>query len=59
MERPPHRQGDPKNQPHQIILTLNLIVLKFNDILNVDFLEIQSNVEFSYKGIASHGKVSS
>lgn len=36
---------DPKSQPHQIVLALDLTALKFHGILTVDFLEIQSNGE--------------
>ena len=43
-ERSP-RTGIPKYQTHQIILALYLTVLKFNDILTLGFLEIQSNTE--------------
>lgn len=33
----------PKNKPHQITLALNLTALKFNDLVTLDFSEIQSN----------------
>lgn len=36
---------NPKNQPHKIILALDLIVLEFRGILTVDFFEIQFNGE--------------
>lgn len=45
MERSPHGKGDPKNQAHKIILTLDLLALKFNGILIVNFFEIQSDGE--------------
>lgn len=32
-----------KNQPLQIILTLDLTTLTFNEVLTIDFFEIQSN----------------
>ena len=39
-------KGDLKNQPHQVILAIDLIGLKFNDILtHIDFLKTQSNGE--------------
>ena len=37
-------QEEPKNQPHPIILTLNLIVLKFNVILIVDIFRLNPKV---------------
>lgn len=36
---------DAKNQSLQIILVLDLTVLKFNDLLTIDFLVILSNCE--------------
>ena len=41
-------EREPKNQPHQIILALDLTYLKFNDILTIDFLEIQSIVKWRF-----------
>ena len=34
-----------KSQPHQIIMALGLRALKFNGIVNKDFLKIQSKSE--------------
>lgn len=34
-----------KNQPHQIILNVDLTALKFNSLLTIDSFEIQSNRE--------------
>lgn len=38
--------GDPEKSAHQIILAHNLATLKFNGILIVNFLKIQSNGEW-------------
>ena len=48
IERFPHGQGGSKKLPHQIILALDLTALKFNGILTVDFLEIQSNSKWKF-----------
>lgn len=46
------------NQPHQIIVVLNLPAFKFDGILNVNFFEIQSNHErmFSVRKIEPNAK---
>ena len=41
-------KGNPKNQPHHIIQAFDLTALKFNGILSVDFLEIQSYREWRF-----------
>lgn len=37
-----------KIQPHQISLAIDLMALKFNGILSVDLIEIQSNGEWKF-----------
>ena len=44
LERLPGHGGEPKIQPHQIILDLNLTALKFNVILTVILLIFSSTV---------------
>lgn len=39
---------DPKNEPHQIILALNLTAFKFIGILIRDFLGVQSNSKWGF-----------
>lgn len=45
MESSPYGQGGTKNQPHQIILGLELTALNFAGIITVDPFGIQSNNE--------------
>ena len=48
MKRSRNGQGGLKNRPHHIIFALDLTTLKFNGILTVDFLKIQSNKEWRF-----------
>lgn len=36
-------ESDAKNQPHPIIVAFDSTVLKFNGLLTMEFLEMQSN----------------
>lgn len=38
-------KGNPENQPHEIIIAVNLTTVKFNGFLTTDFLKSQSKGE--------------